>query len=164
MLISQSFAKNMGLYGERVGCFHILCSDEKVAAAVSSQVKRVVRPMYSSPPKHGSEIVYTILSTPELRKEWEAELKAMADRINSMRHQLYQALVNRKTPGEWGHMLNQIGMFSFTGLKADQVSTLTKDFHIYLTSDGRISIAGLNSKNLDYVADSIHAVASSSKL
>jgi len=164
MFVCQSFAKNMGLYGERVGCFHILCADQKIAASVSSQVKRIVRPMYSNPPKHGSEIVYTILSQPELRKEWEEELKGMADRINTMRNSLHQALVNRKTPGEWGHMLTQIGMFSFTGLNGDQVNSLIKDYHIYLTSDGRISIAGLNSKNLDYVADSIHAVVTKSKL
>jgi len=160
LFVCQSFAKNMGLYGERAGCFHILCNDENIVNTVSSQVKRIIRPMYSNPPKHGAEIVYTILSQPELRKEWEQELKGMADRINTMRTQLYEALMKRNTPGQWGHILTQIGMFSFTGLNGNQVASLIKDYHIYLTSDGRISIAGLNSKNLDYVADSIKAVVS----
>lgn len=164
MFLCQSFAKNMGLYGERAGCFHLLCADSGIAAAVSSQVKRIIRPMYSSPPKHGAEVVFTILSQPELKHDWETELKAMADRIGTMRIQLYEALIQRKTPGEWGHMLTQIGMFSYTGLKVEQVNSLIKDHHIYLTSDGRISIAGLNSKNLNYVADSIHAVCQASKL
>lgn len=109
----------MGLYGERAGCFHILCNDENIVNTVSSQVKRIIRPMYSNPPKHGAEIVYTILSQPELRKEWEQELKGMADRINTMRTQLYEALMKRNTPGQWGHILTQIGMFSFTGLNGN---------------------------------------------
>jgi len=164
MFVCQSFAKNMGLYGERAGCFHLLCSDEKFVAPALSQIKRIVRATYSSPPKHGAEIVYTVLSTPELRAEWEKELKGMADRINLMRNKLHDALIQRKTPGEWKHMLTQIGMFSFTGLKVEQVNTLIKEYHIYLTSDGRISIAGLNSKNIDYVADSIDACVRNSKL
>jgi aspartate aminotransferase len=158
MFVSQSFAKNMGLYGERAGCFHIVCHGEKEANCSMSQLKRIVRANYSNPPKHGAEIVYVVLSNPDLRAEWERELKMMSERINAMRVKLHQALVDRKTPGEWGHMLKQIGMFSFTGLSSDQVASLIKDYHIYMTSDGRISIAGLNSKNLDYVADSIHAV------
>ncbi|GKV06619.1 hypothetical protein SLEP1_g18492 [Rubroshorea leprosula] len=156
-LTAQSFAKNMGLYGERVGALSIVCKTADVATKVESQLKLVIRPMYSSPPIHGASIVATILKDSDMYNEWKVELKAMADRIISMRHQLFDALSAKGTPGDWSHIIKQIGMFTFTGLNGDQVAFMTKEYHIYMTSDGRISMAGLNSKKVPHLADAIHA-------
>ena len=110
--LSQSFAKNMGLYGERAGAFSLTTADSEEKARVESQLKIVIRPMYSNPPLHGARIANTILSSPELYSGWEAEVKGMAQRIISMRERLYDELSQtHRTPGEWGHIKSQIGMF-----------------------------------------------------
>ena len=110
--LAQSFAKNMGLYGERVGAFSLTTQDPEEKARVDSQLKIVIRPMYSNPPIHGARIANAILSDKALYAEWETEVKGMADRIISMREKLYNMLTNDlKTPGEWGHIKSQIGMF-----------------------------------------------------
>ncbi|GAB4852599.1 hypothetical protein Ancab_016813 [Ancistrocladus abbreviatus] len=156
-LVAQSYAKNMGLYGERVGALSIVCKSEDVAKRVESQLKLVIRPMYSNPPIHGASIVATILKDKVMYNAWTVELKAMADRIINMRKQLFDALTARGTPGDWSHIIKQIGMFTFTGLNAEQVAFMTKEYHIYMTSDGRISMAGLSSEKVPYLADAIHA-------
>ncbi|XP_030452450.1 aspartate aminotransferase, cytoplasmic-like [Syzygium oleosum] len=156
-LVAQSYAKNMGLYGERVGALSIVCRTADVASRVESQLKLVIRPMYSNPPIHGASIVAAILRDREMYNEWTIELKAMADRIISMRHQLFDALRARGTPGDWSHIIKQIGMFTFTGLNSQQVAFMTKEYHIYMTSDGRISMAGLSSRTVPHLADAIHA-------
>ncbi|KNA06712.1 hypothetical protein SOVF_178490 isoform A [Spinacia oleracea] len=155
--IAQSYAKNMGLYGERVGALSIVCKAADVASRVESQLKLVVRPMYSNPPIHGASIVAKVLKDKDLYDEWTAELKGMADRIISMRQQLFDALTARGTPGDWSHIIKQIGMFTFTGLNAEQVSFMRNEYHIYMTSDGRISMAGLSSRTVPHLADAIHA-------
>lgn len=110
--LAQSFAKNMGLYGERAGAFSLTTADPEEKARVESQLKIVIRPMYSNPPLHGARIANAILSNPGLYGEWEAEVKGMAERIISMRERLYDELTHtHKTPGEWGHIKSQIGMF-----------------------------------------------------
>nr|CAA63894.1 aspartate aminotransferase [Lotus japonicus] len=157
LLAAQSYAKNMGLYGERVGALSIVSKSADVASLVESQLKLVIRPMYSNPPLHGASIVATILKDRDLYNEWTIELKGMADRIISMRQQLFDALRSRGTPGDWSHIIKSIGMFTFTGLNPEQVSFMTKEYHIYLTSDGRISMAGLSSKTVPHLADAIHA-------
>ncbi|THU59465.1 hypothetical protein C4D60_Mb07t02420 [Musa balbisiana] len=156
-LTAQSYAKNMGLYGERVGALSIVCKSADVAVRVESQLKLVIRPMYSNPPIHGASIVATILKDRKMYHEWTIELKAMADRIIRMRQQLFDALRTRGTPGDWSHIIKQIGMFTFTGLNREQVTFMTKEYHIYMTSDGRISMAGLSSKTVPHLADAIHA-------
>ncbi|WOK91490.1 hypothetical protein Cni_G00181 [Canna indica] len=156
-LTAQSYAKNMGLYGERVGALSIVCKYADVAVRVESQLKLVIRPMYSNPPIHGASIVATILKDKEMYYEWTVELKAMANRIINMRQQLFDALRARGTPGDWTHIIKQIGMFTFTGLNKEQVAFMTQEYHVYLTSDGRISMAGLNSKTVPHLADAIHA-------
>ncbi|XP_034684041.1 aspartate aminotransferase, cytoplasmic [Vitis riparia] len=156
-LAAQSYAKNMGLYGERVGALSIVCKTADVASRVESQVKLVIRPMFSNPPIHGASIVAIILKNRDMYNEWTVELKAMADRIISMRQQLFDALRARGTPGDWNHILKQIGMFTFTGLNTAQVAFMTKEYHVYMTSDGRISMAGLSSKTVPHLADAIHA-------
>ncbi|CAL9050435.1 unnamed protein product [Musa banksii] len=162
-LTAQSYAKNMGLYGERVGALSIVCKSADVATRVESQLKLVIRPMYSNPPIHGASIVATILKDRELYHEWTIELKAMADRIINMRQQLFDALRARGTPGDWSHIIKQIGMFTFTGLNTEQVTFMTKEYHIYMTSDGRISMAGLSSKTVPHLVDAIHAAVTRMK-
>ncbi|KAK9699865.1 hypothetical protein RND81_08G200300 [Saponaria officinalis] len=156
-LLAQSYAKNMGLYGERVGALSIVCKTADVASRVESQLKLVIRPMYSNPPIHGASIVATILRDRSLFDEWSGELKAMADRIITMRQKLFDALRTKGTPGDWSHIIKQIGMFTFTGLNKEQVAFMTKEYHIYMTSDGRISMAGLSLKTIPHLANAIHA-------
>ncbi|EIN13690.1 hypothetical protein PUNSTDRAFT_109873 [Punctularia strigosozonata HHB-11173 SS5] len=153
--LCQSFAKNMGLYGERVGAFSLIAADPDEKARVDSQLKIVIRPMYSNPPLHGARIAATILGDAGLYKQWEGEVKGMADRIISMRDKLYDGLVALNTPGDWNHIKRQIGMFSFTGLTQPQTKALAEKAHIYMTADGRISMAGLNSGNIEYFAESV---------
>ncbi|XP_051119475.1 aspartate aminotransferase, cytoplasmic [Andrographis paniculata] len=156
-LVAQSYAKNMGLYGERVGALSIVCRNADVASRVESQLKLVIRPMFSNPPIHGASIVATILKDRNMFREWTIELKAMADRIIHMRKLLFDALRSRGTPGDWSHIVKQIGMFTYTGLDSKQVAFMTKEYHIYMTSDGRISMAGLSSRTVPHLADAIHA-------
>ncbi|KAF9531974.1 aspartate aminotransferase [Crepidotus variabilis] len=155
--LSQSFAKNMGLYGERVGAFSVTTASPEEKARVDSQLKIIIRPMYSNPPLHGARIANTILSQKELYSQWEGEVKGMADRIIGMRETLYNVLTNDlKTPGEWGHIKSQIGMFSFTGLTTPQTKALAEKAHVYMTADGRISMAGLNGNNIEHFAESVN--------
>ena len=156
--LSQSFAKNMGLYGERVGAFTVICQDQDEAARVLSQLKILVRPMISNPPIHGARIATKILSDSKLRQQWLVDVKGMADRIITMRTQLRDLLIKNGSKRNWDHIVNQIGMFCFTGISPEQVERLTKEFSIYLTKDGRISMAGISSKNIEYLAHALHEV------
>ncbi len=159
-MVAQSYAKNMGLYGERIGAISVCCADKAQRECVESQLKLVVRPMYSNPPIHGARLVANVLGSESLRALWLTEVKAMADRIIAMRHALRSELEALGSTLRWNHITDQIGMFCFTGLAGDQVQRLTDEFHIYLTKDGRISIAGINSSNVKYLAESIHSVSS----
>ncbi|VDK42369.1 unnamed protein product [Anisakis simplex] len=161
--LAQSFAKNMGLYGERTGAFTLVCSSEEEALRVMSQVKRVIRPMISNPPIHGARIAATILGNASLKKQWLKEVKEMAERIISMRLHLRDILKMEGSTRNWQHIVDQIGMFCFTGLSPEQVrflnvTQLTKEFSIYLTMDGRISMAGITTENVAYVARAMHIV------
>ncbi|KAJ3060730.1 Aspartate aminotransferase, mitochondrial [Quaeritorhiza haematococci] len=159
VLLAQSFAKNLGLYGERVGLFSIVTASKEEATKVDSQVKILVRPLYSNPPLSGARIVKEVLSRPDLRNEWSDEVAAMANRIHSMRTSLRDSLIHtHKSSHSWDHITSQIGMFAFTGLKPEQVDRLKSEFSVYLTRDGRISIAGINSGNVEYLAKAIHEV------
>lgn len=155
---AQSYAKNFGLYSERIGCLSFVTATSTEAVAVNSQLKVVVRPMYSNPPVHGARIVHTVLSTPELRAEWIEELKGMSARIRGMRQALQDALAAKGTPGDWSHITKQIGMFSFTGLTPAQSEAMVDQHHVYMLKNGRISVAGLSAKTVPYVADAIHKV------
>lgn len=156
VLIAQSYAKNMGLYGERVGAFSIVCKNPEPTAAIRSQLKRIIRAMYSSPPLHGALVAAKILSDPKKFDEWKGELRLMSGRIKEMRHALKAELEQLNTPGTWDHITSQIGMFSFTGLRKEQVKFIRDKYHIYMTANGRISMAGLNKGNIKYVAGAIH--------
>jgi len=158
VLLAQSFAKNMGLYGERAGAFTVVCNDKEEAARVESQVKIIIRPLYSNPPRHGARIAAEVMSNPELRPMWLGDVKGMADRIITMRSRLREGLAREGSTKDWSHITDQIGMFCFTGMTQDQVASITKDFSVYLTKDGRISVAGISSKNVDYLANAMHSV------
>uniref|UniRef100_A0A023FMK0 Aspartate aminotransferase n=1 Tax=Amblyomma cajennense TaxID=34607 RepID=A0A023FMK0_AMBCJ len=156
--VSQSFAKNMGLYGERVGAFSMICGSKEEADRVMSQIKIIVRPTYSNPPIHGARIAHLILTDPELRQQWLKDVKGMADRIISMRTRLRDGLKREGSTKNWQHITDQIGMFCFTGMTPEQVARLIKEFSVYLTKDGRISVAGISSNNVDYLAHAMHQV------
>lgn len=156
--LAQSYAKNMGLYGERAGAFSIITDNKEEAAKVMSQIKIIIRPMYSNPPLHGARLVTEVLSDQELRKQWLGEVKGMADRIISVRTKLRDNLKKEGSSLNWSHITDQIGMFCFTGMKPDQVARITEDFSVFLTKDGRISMAGVTSKNVEYLAHAMHEV------
>jgi len=158
VVLAQSFAKNFGLYGERCGTFSIKCRSTEEKERLLSQLRLIIRPMYSSPPRHGSSIVKTVLQDDTLTAQYYEECASMAQRIQTMRTQLVQALQNAGSKHDWSHVTQQIGMFAFTGMTASMCDALTSEYAIYLTRDGRISMAGLNPGNLEYVAQAIHAV------
>lgn len=158
MIIAQSFSKIMGLYGERVGCLHVVCRSQEAATRVLSRLQCCVRAFYSSPAKHGASIAAKILNDPALKAEWLAELKAVGERILKMRELLKAELIKIGTPGNWDHITNQIGMFSFTGLSFDQSTRLVEEKHVYLCDNGRISVAGINAGNVEYTAKAIKEV------
>ncbi|KAK4499133.1 hypothetical protein PRZ48_009645 [Zasmidium cellare] len=162
LLIAQSYAKNFGLYGERAGCFHFITSPGSHAAEtisrVGSQLAILQRSEISNPPAYGARIASLVLNDDKLFAQWEEDLRTMSGRIIDMRNALRSKLEELKTPGTWNHITDQIGMFSFTGLNPDQVNKLREQYHIYMTQNGRISMAGLNTKNIDYFAKSVNSV------
>merc|ERR1719436_529711 len=158
MYMCQSFAKNLGLYGERIGMLHVVCNTASEAKAVLSQLKMVIRPMYSNPPIHGALLVMKILGSAAMFGKWKAELKGMADRVLEVRTLLRTGLEKKGTPGTWDHITDQIGMFSFTGLTPQQCERLTNEHHIYLMKTGRISLAGLNKGNIQYMINCVDEV------
>jgi aromatic-amino-acid transaminase len=158
VFLSSSFSKSFSLYGERVGALSVVTSSPDEAARVLSNVKRIVRTIYSNPPTHGSQIVATVLSNPQLRALWDRELGAMRDRIKAMRKRLVDAIHARVPDANFSFVLQQRGMFSYTGLTREQVRRLREEFSIYAIDTGRICVAALNSKNVDYVADAIAKV------
>jgi len=157
-MITQSFSKNMGLYGERVGALTYVLSDKDDLQRILSQLKVLIRRMYSNPPRHGAQIAARVLNTPELRTLWLEEVKTMADRIITMRSDLVNNLKKEGSTHNWQHITDQIGMFCFTGLNEQQVNRLINDYSVYLTKDGRISVAGVSSKNNAYLAHALHSV------
>ncbi|SMF38815.1 aromatic-amino-acid transaminase [Pseudogulbenkiania subflava DSM 22618] len=156
--VSSSFSKSFSLYGERVGALSIVTASKEEAGRVMSQLKRVIRTNYSNPQIHGGAIVAAVLSSPELRQQWEDELAGMRDRIRAMRSGLVEQLKAKGVEQDFSFVIKQRGMFSYTGLSAAQVEQLKNDFGIYAVSTGRICLAALNSKNIGYVAEAIAAV------
>jgi len=159
VVLAQSFAKNFGLYGERTGTLSVVCNSAEEKSAVMSQLKLIIRPMYSSPPIHGSSIVKTVLTDVELTSEYYGNCKEMAERIKAMRQKLVKVLKDAGSIHDWSHVTEQIGMFAYTGMSSDMCDELTSKYSIFLTRDGRISLAGLNDGNIEYVAQAIHSVS-----
>jgi aromatic-amino-acid transaminase len=158
VFVATSFSKSLSLYGERVGALSIATAGPTEAAAVLSQIKRVIRTNYSNPPTHGAQAAATVLTTPELRKLWDSELGAMRDRIKAMRLALVQKIRELRSDANFSFVTAQRGMFSYSGLNKAQVERLRAEHSIYAIESGRICVAALNSKNIDYAAKAIAGV------
>ncbi len=157
-LVASSFSKSFSLYGERVGALTVVTASRDESARVLSQIKRVVRTNYSNPPTHGGAVVAAVLASPELRQMWEDELAGMRQRIRAMRVDLVKKLQGKGARQDFSFVTRQRGMFSYTGLSAAQVDRMRDEFGIYAVSTGRICLAALNNRNVDYVAEAIAAV------
>ena len=156
---AQSYSKNMGLYGERVGCFSVMCATERSAKVVVNNLEKIIRVVISTPPLHGPRLVHTILSDREvLYPAWVKEVTAMAERVIQMRSVVHKELLRLQTPGDWSHFINQIGMFTYTGLTSVQCQRLIDEFHVYLLMNGRVNMAGLTTMSAVYFARCIHQV------
>ena len=158
VFLSSSFSKSVSLYGERIGATSVVAGTAEEAKRVLSQVKRVVRANYSNPPTTGADIVARILTTPGLRKQWDGEVAGMRDRIKAMRKALVEGIQKRVPGADFSFILRQRGMFSYSGLTKAQVGRLRSEFSIYAIDTGRICVAALTTKNIDYVADAIAKV------
>ena len=156
--VASSFSKSFSLYGERVGALSVLCDNQNEAARVLSQLKVVIRTNYSNPPTHGGEVVAAVLANPQWRALWESELAGMRTRIKAMRQKLVDGLKAAGLQQDMGFITNQIGMFSYSGLSREQMVRLRQEFGVYGTDTGRMCVAALNSKNIDYVCASIAKV------
>ena len=157
-LVANSFSKSMSVYGERAGALSVVCSDAAEAERVLGQLKATVRRNYSSPAIHAAGIVSRVLDDPQLRAGWEADVAVMRGRIGAMRQGLHAALCALRPERDFGYVLSQRGMFSYTGLSAEQVERLRVDHGVYLVRSGRMCVAGLNSANVDRTAQAIAAV------
>lgn len=183
ILIAQSFSKNLGLYGQRVGCLHIVVggtasktthaagapptsststtdtdANTDAAKRITSQLSVLQRSEISNPPIYGAQLASIVLNSSTLFEEWQQDLRAMADRLARMRQYLKDELDSLQTPGQWDCLVKQIGMFVYTGLSDTQVQELRRKWHVYMTEDGRISVAGLNTRNVKYCAQAIDDV------
>jgi len=156
--VSTSFSKSFSLYGERVGALSVLCDSKEEAGRVLSQLKIAIRTNYSNPPIHGGTVVAAVLNTPDLRAVWEKELGDMRLRIKQMRLALVEKLKTAGVAQDMSFITTQIGMFSYSGLSKDQMVRLRNEFGIYGTDTGRMCVAALNSKNIDYVCACIAKV------
>ncbi|MEZ5315200.1 MAG: amino acid aminotransferase [Chlamydiales bacterium] len=154
--VAVSHSKNFGLYGERTGALYFVCQDQQEMKKIGSQIKSVIRGLYSNPPCHGAKIVSLILKDQDLKRDWLKELAGIRDRISKMRHMLVN-LLQRKTH-HFDFLAHQLGMFAYTSLTVQEVEKLMSEYGIYLPKDGRINVAGLNEKNIDYVVDALNHV------
>ncbi|MEY4301618.1 MAG: Aromatic-amino-acid aminotransferase [Pseudomonadota bacterium] len=157
-LVSTSFSKSFSLYGERVGALSVVCTDKEECGRVLSQLKIVIRTNYSNPPIHGGAVVAAVLANPEWRATWEKELSEMRLRIKAMRQKLVDGLKAAGVKQDMSFITTQIGMFSYSGLNKDQMVRLRSEFGVYGTDTGRMCVAALNSKNIDYVCQAIAKV------
>ena len=158
MLIASSFSKNFGIYSERTGAFTLVAKNSETAATVFSQVKSIIRVIYSNPPKHGSAVVAQILGDPKLKAEWENELTNMRERVHKMRHLFVQTLKDKGVKTDFSFIERQNGMFSFSGLSKDQVLKMREDNGIYAVNSGRFNVAAMTESNMDALCEAIAAV------
>ena len=157
-VLANSFAKNFSIYAERCGGLSFVCPDAKQADLVLGQLKFTVRRNYSSPPFHGAMVISMVLNDPVLKAEWEGEVAAMRSRIKAMRQRLFDALTATAPGRDFRYLIEQRGMFSYSGLTPEQVDRLREEFGVYLVRSGRMCIAGLNESNIDFVAEAFASV------
>jgi len=155
LLVASSFSKNFGLYNERVGAFTVVAENSDIAATALTQVKVIIRTLYSNPSSHGANTVALVLNDAKLRQDWENELTEMRDRIKKMRHRFVELLKEYGAQQDFSFIINQNGMFSFSGLTAEQVDRLKEEFAIYAVRSGRINVAGITEDNIRYLCESI---------
>lgn len=155
LFVASSYSKNFGLYNERTGALTLVARNGEAAEAALSHVKRCIRANYSNPPAHGGEIVRTILGDPALRQQWEGEVTAMRERINTMRHLFVETLNEKGVARDFSFIARQRGMFSFSGLTPDQVQALRERHGVYIVGSGRISVAGMTEGNMEYLCEAI---------
>ncbi|AWX15365.1 aromatic amino acid aminotransferase [Mergibacter septicus] len=155
LLIASSYSKNFGLYNERVGAFTLVAADQEIAERAFSQVKTIIRTLYSNPASHGGSAVALVLADQALKTQWQAELDQMRDRIKLMRQKFVEGLKRYGATQNFDFIIQQNGMFSFSGLTPEQVDQLKTDFAIYAVRSGRINVAGITEDNLDYLCQSI---------
>lgn len=155
LLVASSFSKNFGLYSERVGALTLVAKNEGMAQAALSHIKSAIRANYSNPPAHGAAVVTTVLNDPELRALWEQEVDAMRERINGIRHLFVETLNEKGVARDFSFIAQQRGMFSFSGLNANEVQALREKYGIYIVGGGRINVAGMTEANMDYLCGAI---------
>ena len=158
VFVSSSFSKSLSLYGERVGSLSVVTGSQDEAARTLSQLKRVIRTNYSSPATHGAQAVTTVLTTPELRALWDRELGQMRERIKTMRRVLVEKIRAQRADFDFSFVVSQRGLFSYSGLSREQVGRLREEYSLYAIDSGRICVAAINSRNVDYVARGIASV------
>ncbi|MDX2374998.1 aspartate/tyrosine/aromatic aminotransferase [Psychrobacter sp. PP-21] len=155
LFVSNSFSKNLSLYGERVGGLSVVCLTVDETERVFGQLNAMVRRIYSSPPSHGGRVVDIVMNDEALHEQWVSEVYAMRDRIKAMRLKLKSVLEAKIPNRNFDYITRQNGMFSFTGLTPEQVERLQSEFGIYMVSNSRMCVAGLNTSNIDYVANAM---------
>ncbi|MCK4535832.1 MAG: aminotransferase class I/II-fold pyridoxal phosphate-dependent enzyme, partial [Desulfuromonadales bacterium] len=158
MLICSSFSKNFGLYRERTGALTVVADDAQQANTVMSQVKLRIRYNYSNPPSHGGQIVAVVLSDEKLKAQWIEEVADIRNRINEMRHLFVKTLKEKGVTQDFSSIIEQNGMFSFSGLTKDQVQQLREKYSIYIVNSGRINVAGMTPDNMDRLCEAIKSV------
>ena len=164
VMLTQSFSKNFGLYGERTGCLSMVCADHDEQLKVQTLLKDTCLPEYSNPPIHGARIVETIMGDPTLKELWHSEVKAMGGRLRNNRKEMVEKLKNLGSTHDWSHIQNQIGMFAYTGLTEQMVEVLKTQYAIYLPYDGRVCVASITQNNIDYVCECFHKVSDGKEL
>ncbi|KGQ38911.1 amino acid aminotransferase [Gallibacterium genomosp. 1] len=155
LLVASSYSKNFGLYNERVGAFTLVAANEEIATKAFSQIKVIIRTLYSNPSSHGASAVATVLNDAQLKAEWIAELDEMRGRIKAMRQKFVELLAKHGAKQNFDFIIQQNGMFSFSGLSPEQVDRLKEEFAIYAVRSGRINVAGITEQNIDYLCESI---------
>jgi len=163
VMVSQSYAKNMGLYGLRTGCFSVICDNESQAIRMTDYFGKMNRNNFSNPPRSGSDIAKTIFKNQPLYDQWLIDIKTMADSINTRRRLLLEELKKSQCPGNWDYIIGQKGMFAFTHLQPNHCIALREKHSVYMLDNGRISITGLNPGNIKYVGQAITDVVKNSK-
>lgn len=155
LLVASSYSKNFGMYNERVGAFSLVAENAEIAAIALTQVKSIIRTLYSNPAAHGALTIANILTDAQLRQEWEDELTEMRERIKKMRHLFVKLLAENGAKQDFDFIIKQNGMFSFSGLSPEQVDRLKEEFAIYAVRSGRINVAGITEDNIGYLCESI---------
>ena len=158
MLVASSFSKNFGLYSERVGALTVVTPSAEAAQSAISHVKKCIRANYSNPPSHGASIVITVLSDPNLRAQWESEVRGMCDRIHRTRRLFVETLASKGVTRDFSFIERQRGIFSYTGLTKEQAQELREKHSIYILDSGRMNVAGMNEGNIDAICQAIAAV------